>query len=81
MKPWEHSAAIRAKQIDYRRKVSMPIRDMQRGGAVAFVVDVYGIEPKDLAIIPGGAEPMLKAVKRIGLDPYRFTTTPWDIPL
>lgn len=81
MKPWERSAAIRSKQIDYRRKVTMPIRDMYRDGAVVFVVDVYGVKPSDLAIIPGGSDPMIKAVERIGLDPNRYQALLWDIPL
>lgn len=80
MKPWERNAAIRAKKIDYSRMVSMPIRDMYRDGRIVFVVDVYGIDPRDLATIPGGSEPMMKAIERIGLDPMRYQASLWDIP-
>ena len=68
-------------KIDYRHKVSMPIRDMERDGEIVFVVDVYGVKPNDLAIIPGGSRPMQKAVERIGLDPDRYQAILWDVPV
>jgi hypothetical protein len=81
MKPWEHSAAIRAKQIDYSKCVTMPIRDMHCDGRIVFCVDVYGLDARDLAIIPGGSAPLIHAVERIGLDSNRFQATLWDVPL
>jgi hypothetical protein len=69
----------RAMDVDYRQMVSMPIRDMDRDGEIAFIVDVYGVTPRDLAIIPGGSAPMMKAVERLGLDPNRFRAEIWDL--
>jgi hypothetical protein len=60
--------------------VSMPIRDMDREGEIVFVVDVYGVDPRDLALIPGGSRPMHKAIERMGLDPVRYKASIWDIP-
>lgn len=65
--------------VNYRRKVSMPIRDID--GNIIFVVDVYGVQPSDLAVIPGGSRPMYKAVERIGLDPFQFMAWLWDVPI
>lgn len=61
----------------------MPIRDMSRDGRVAFLVDVYGVIPSDLAVIGGdiGSAPMLAAVLRLGLDPHRFQAWWWDLPI
>lgn len=71
-----------AMMVDYSRKVSMPIRDMFIDGApIVCAVDVYGVTPRDLAVIPGGAEPMMKAVERLGLDPNRYQSMLWDIPI
>lgn len=81
MKDWERSAALRAKQIDYRKAVTVPIRDMYQDGRVVFLVDVYGVNPRDLAVIPGGSDPMLHAVERLGLDPLRYQALLWDLPL
>lgn len=67
------------KNIDYRRVVTMPIHDMWNDGRIVFLVDVYGVEPGDLSIIPGGSEPMIKAVERLGLDPMRYQAWLWDI--
>lgn len=67
-------------KINYRRMVSMPIRDMERDGRIVFVVDVYGVEPKDLCLIPGGPRPMMRAVERMGLDPNRYQASIWDVP-
>lgn len=67
--------------VDYRRKVTIPIRDMWSDMEVVFCVDVYGVTPRDLAQIPGGSAPMMRAVERLGLDPMRYQSTLWDIPL
>jgi len=69
------------KYIDYTKRVVMPIRDLERDGRVAFEVVVYGVDPGDLAVIPGGSEPMLRAVTRMGLDPNRYQAVIWDIPM
>jgi hypothetical protein len=67
-------------QIDYTRKVTMPIRDMY-DDSIAFCVDVYGVTPSDLCIVPGGSAPMRKAVDRLGLDPLRYRALIWDVPV
>lgn len=67
--------------VDYRRVVSMPIHDMWHDGKIVFLVDIYGVEPNDLAMIPGGSRPMHKAVERLGLDPDRYQAWLWDIGL
>ncbi len=64
--------------VDYTRCATMPVRDMARDGKIAFMVDVYGVDQKDLAVVPDGGAPMLKAVERIGLDPNRFQSVVWD---
>ena len=71
----------RQMQIDYREKTSMPIRDMHRDGEIVFCVDVYGWNGQDVCIIPGGSDPMLKAVKRLGLDPGRYQAVVWDVQI
>jgi hypothetical protein len=71
--------ANKAMDVDYRNMVSMPIRDMDRDGEIVCVVDVYGVTSRDLAIIPGGSRPMMKAVERLGLDPSRFRAEIWDL--
>lgn len=65
--------------IDISQRVSMPIRDMYRDGLIVFIVDVYGWERSDVALIPGGSAPMLAAVERLGLDTNRYQATIWDI--
>jgi hypothetical protein len=67
-------------EVDYRFKVSMPIRDLEREGRVYCVVDVYGVTTRDLAMVPGGSAPMHRAVERLGLDPRRYQAIIWDIP-
>ena len=67
--------------VDYRLMVSMPIRDMRNDGQIMFWVDVYGVEPRDLCLIPGGSRPMRKAVERIGLDEMRYRAEIWDVPV
>jgi hypothetical protein len=78
MKAWERSAAMRAASVDYRYKTTMPIRDMERNGKIVFWVDIYGWTGKDVCIIPGGGDPTLRAVKRLGLDPNRYQAMIWD---
>lgn len=65
--------------IDYRHKAIVPIRDMERDGRIAFEVIVYGVEPTDLCIVPGGGTPAFRAVERIGLDTNRYQATIWDL--
>lgn len=67
--------------IDFTQMVSMPIRDMYADGRIVFAVDVYGVTPSDIATIPGGSEPMIKAVERLGLDSMRYQASLWDIPV
>ena len=66
-------------KIDYHRKTTMPIRDMHNDGKIVFLVDVYGWTRKDVSVIPGGSDPMIKAVKRLGLDPDRYQAVLWDV--
>jgi hypothetical protein len=66
--------------VDYRKKVSMPIRDMDDDGNIVFVVDVYGWTAKEVCVIPGGGAPFLHAVHRIGLNPDRYQAVMWDTP-
>ena len=75
---WERSAALRSMQVDYRYRTSMPIRDMHRDGRIVFWVDVYGWTGSDVAVIPGGSDPLVKAVRRLGLDPNRYQAMIWD---
>lgn len=67
--------------IDYRYRVTMPIHDMDRDGQIVFLVDIYGVKPSDLVLIPDGSQPMMKAVERLGLDPLRYQSWIWDIPI
>lgn len=78
---WERSAAIRSMQIDYRQRTMMPIRDMHRDGRICFWVIVYGLEGGDICVVPGGSDPMVKAVRRLGLDPNRFQAMLMDVRL
>ncbi|WP_156435217.1 hypothetical protein [Bradyrhizobium lablabi] len=64
--------------VDYRLKTQMPIRDMHRDGRVAFLVDIYGWTARDICMMPGGSEPMRRAVERMGLDPDRYQVMIWD---
>ncbi len=67
--------------VDYRKHTTMPVRDMHRDGEIVFVVDIYGWTGKNICQIPGGADPVLAAVKRLGLDPDRYQATIWDVQL
>jgi hypothetical protein len=67
--------------VDYRFKTTMPVRDMHRDGKVVFLVDIYGWTARDVCKIPGGSAPVLKAVERLGLDPYRYQAMFWDVQL
>lgn len=66
---------------NYYNKVTVPIRDMDKDGRVAFLVDVCGVTHSDLAAIGGdvGSRPLRKAVERMGLDPNRFMAILWDV--
>ena len=80
-KPKQSKIPNREMTVDYRYRTSMPIRDMHRDGKIVFCVDVYGCTGRDLCVIPGGSEPMIKAVRRIGLDPDRYQALIWDVSL
>lgn len=67
--------------VDYRKHVTMPIRDLANDGKIVCLVDVYGWTGKDICKIPGGSDPLVAAVKRLGLDPIRYQATIWDTPL
>jgi len=68
--------------VDYTRMVTMPVRDMWNDGRIVFAVDVYGVTPSDLCVIPSdGIELINKAIKRIGLDPERYQAWLWDVPI
>lgn len=73
------SKAVESTNIDYSQVVTMPIHDMWNDGRVIFLVDVYGVQPSDLTIIPGGSAPMIKAIERLGLDTSRYQAWLWDI--
>jgi hypothetical protein len=77
--PWFRGAPA-GSTVDYRRKVTVPIR--RQDGSVYCLVDVYGVEPKDLMTVGGGigSQPLVKAVERLGLNPNKYTATIWDIP-
>jgi hypothetical protein len=64
--------------VDFRYRTSLPIRDMFMDGRVVFIVDVYGWTGRDVCIIPGGSDPFVKAVRRLGLDPKRYQAMMWD---
>ena len=78
MKNFQRRQIIKQMQIDYRLKTTMPIRDMKSDGKIVFLVDVYGWISRDVCTIPGGSDPMLKAVQRMGLDPTRYQAVIWD---
>ena len=63
---------VKTMRINHRVKTTMPIRDLWRDGQVVCVVDIYGWTRRDVCTIPGGADPMVKAVQRLGLDPERY---------
>jgi len=68
--------------VDYRRSFVMPIRDMWTDDArIVLKVIVYGWDPEDACVIPGGADPFLHAVRRLGLNPARYQAVIWDVPV
>jgi hypothetical protein len=67
--------------INFRTKTTMPIRDMDDNGRIFCLVDIYGWTGRDVCIIPGGSDPMLRAVRRLGLDPERYKPVMWDVQL
>jgi hypothetical protein len=68
--------------IDYDKSFVMPIRDTwDRATPIAFKVVVYGWDPKDAAIIPGGMDPIRRAIERAGLDTDRYQGLIADIPV
>lgn len=67
--------------VNYRERTVLPIRDMERDGAIVFEVIVYGWTGRDACCIPGGSDPFIKAVERLGLDPNRYQASIWDVQL
>lgn len=65
--------------VDYTHRVTVPIRDMHENGRIVFLVDVYGVLREDLTRVPGGSAPLMRAVRRMGLDPARYQATLWDV--
>jgi hypothetical protein len=65
--------------VNYRESVTMPIRDMHRDGVVVFCVTVYGWTDREVCVIPGGSDPFVAAVRRLGLDPDRYRAIMWDV--
>lgn len=65
--------------VNYRQMTTVPIRDMEQDGKVVFLIDIYGVQGKDLAAVPGGSVPMLRAVRRMGLDTERYQAWIWDL--
>ena len=57
--------------IDYRRRVSLPIRDLA-DGSIFCVVTIYGWSLRDVPVTTTPSPPMEKAMKRLGLDPDRY---------
>ncbi|WP_162136646.1 hypothetical protein [Bradyrhizobium elkanii] len=74
-------AAWARTNIDYRCRTTMPIRDMHHDGRIVFQVIVYGWTARDVCMIPGGSDPMVRAVRRLGLDPDRYQAVLWDVQL
>lgn len=74
---------MRRNEIDYRRCATMQVRDTYKPGfPVAFLIDVYGVEPRDLQVVGPGciqSRPVLRALERLKLDPERYVATPFDI--
>ncbi len=64
--------------VDYRIRTTMPIRDTHRDGQIFCLVDIYGWTGRDVCVIPGGSDPLIKAVMRMGLDPDRYQAMIWD---
>ena len=64
--------------VDYTKRVTMPIRDMHRDGVVVLCVTVYGWTTSEVCTIPGGSDPFVAAVRRLGLDPDRYRAELWD---
>lgn len=57
--------------VDFRCRISVPVRDMQDNGRVAFRVDVYGRTAKEI-FHDMDITPVVAAVRRMGLDPERY---------
>lgn len=81
---WRRARALR---VDWGQRVTVPIRDMKEDGRIVFCVDVYGVNPSDLSQVclgkpPDdfiGSRPMVRAVRRLGLDPNRYQAVIWDL--
>lgn len=65
--------------VDHTQRVTMPIRDMHRDMRVVFCVTVYGWTTSEVCTIPGGSDPFVAAVRRLGLDPDRYQAVLWDV--
>ena len=60
--------------IDFKTRITIPIRDARKNGEVCFLMDMYGLSYRDVCYVPGGG-PIRKSVERRKLDPNRFKAT------
>lgn len=64
--------------INYKQRVTMPVRDMERDGKIIFAITIYGLTRGDISVTPGGGEPFRIALERMGLDTLRYQVSIWD---
>lgn len=64
--------------VNFHKRTTMPIRDMWDDGRIVFAVDIYGRTGKDMCEVPSGSDPLVAAVRRLGLDPDRYQGIIWD---
>jgi len=65
--------------VDYRTRTTVPIRDMGGSGRIVCLVDIYGWTKNDVATVPGGTDPVKKAIAKLGLDPDRYAPYIMDL--
>lgn len=63
--------------IDWSRRCAVLVRDPDL--RPAFRVDLYGHSYEDALIVPGGADPVVETVRRVGLDPRRWRASMFDV--
>lgn len=61
---------IKTAQVPVRRATT---------GEVAFILTFFGAEPKDFYFVPGGAEPIHRALRERGLDPNDYVCSMFEI--